>query len=126
MAVIVKSSVALEPCPFCGGRAELVTGTNMFNMRYARVSCGKCRCTSSYLTEGKTVAFEGVPSRYETLKECIDEAVEKWNHRMKEPIIQDENVKHILRVYEIMVEENCDMDTAELLLKDEYLKRERR
>lgn len=78
---MLKDEEALKLCPFCGGSAELITGVNAFNMRYARVSCRVCHCTAGYLTEGKTVAFKGFPSRYVTLDECIDKAREKWNHR---------------------------------------------
>lgn len=82
MTSLTKTPITLKPCTFCGGAVELKTWNNIFGMKAARVTCVLCHCSSDVYTEGKSVAFEGIPSRCVTLEECIDRATRDWNQRI--------------------------------------------
>lgn len=62
----MKSLKELKPCPFCGGKAELIN----FNMDYGTVTVG-CTNEECDITLGKGYFSE-------------EEAVRKWNQRYKE------------------------------------------
>ena len=74
MTILIKPPEALQSCPFCGGEAEMKM-SDVFGANAVRINCTKCHATSNLFTEGKTVAFTGSPSRYITLKECIDKSI---------------------------------------------------
>lgn len=54
-------SEPLEPCPFCGGKAELVCD-NMPETNYKAVICRRCECGTSFV-------------------ECEGTAIYAWNRR---------------------------------------------
>lgn len=82
---MVKENITehLKCCPFCGGKAELrvaehplATGEFM-----VRVYCTKCHCVSRAYDTGKTMGFRNIPSKYVTLEEAEEKAMETWNER---------------------------------------------
>ena len=79
----MQKMIGLRECPFCEGEAELKVQDNVFGMKAARVTCKSCHCVSNCFVEGKTVAFTNIPSRFVTLEECINKAVDQWNRRFE-------------------------------------------
>ena len=51
--------VELKPCPFCGGKAEIIGGIS--ERSSAQVRCTQCSCSTSYCH--------------------INMAIDKWNRR---------------------------------------------
>lgn len=50
-----ENKTELKPCPFCGGKAELVgTGNFCGNCAYS-VSCTSCNCNTDWLANKKEV-----------------------------------------------------------------------
>lgn len=49
----------LKPCPFCGGKAEIIGG--MLDRSLAQIRCTKCSCCTSYCH--------------------LHMAIDKWNRR---------------------------------------------
>lgn len=70
----------LKPCPFCGGDAEL-REQNFVGHPRIFVSCTKCKSVGQIHTEGHTVAFKGIQSRYISVEECREKAIGAWNKR---------------------------------------------
>lgn len=85
MTVNIKPPVVLNPCPFCGGDAEMKLSSSVMQ-NAVRISCTQCHSASGSFTEGRTVAFKDIPSRYVTLDECIRSAVMMWNRRIEEDV----------------------------------------
>jgi Lar family restriction alleviation protein len=66
----MMSKEELKPCPFCGGKAEMITrGNEATKKRSAEITCTSCRATQI------TGAIRG------SLEWCQDTAIEKWNKR---------------------------------------------
>ena len=53
----------LKECPFCGGKAELKTGTAYNSYPTARIVCGRCKAMTATYTDGKcdgSALFEAI------------------------------------------------------------------
>lgn len=70
----------LRKCPFCGGKAELKV-SKVCGADAVRVSCTSCHCFTNLFPVGNTFPFEGLPSRYISLDECMKKAADSWNRR---------------------------------------------
>lgn len=70
----------LKKCPVCGSRAR-VKPVNAWGLLGFIVKCNSCSAESIAGFEGKTVAFENIPSKYVTFEEALQYAVDKWNTR---------------------------------------------
>lgn len=80
------SEIKLKPCPFCGGKAEIDTGTNG-----AEIKCIQCGLGTGYIEDkddymeyqGTTVFREEAYIRHKRPK-GVEVAIEKWNRRAGE------------------------------------------
>lgn len=120
---MVKENITerLKCCPFCGGKAELrvaehplATGEFM-----VRVYCTKCHCVSRAYDTGKTMGFRNIPSKYVTLEEAEEKAMETWNERsaasgdkrqVKEKESNMSNLEELYNNMHILVDEYKDTD----------------
>lgn len=60
----------INPCPFCGGKAEIKTGNlgHITLQQFAVVECTKCGATGEEVAESLDIC-------------ATDEAIKKWNNR---------------------------------------------
>ncbi|GKH33502.1 Lar family restriction alleviation protein [Faecalicatena contorta] len=73
----------LKRCPFCGGEAEMKQNEFVGHQR-VYIQCTSCHAVSCIQTEGQTMAFKDIPSRYVSIDECRQKSVERWNRRARE------------------------------------------
>lgn len=59
------SVAKLKPCPFCGGKAEIVYRTNYSAHKFYRTECSEC--------DARTASYEDEPGK--------GEAIERWSRR---------------------------------------------
>ena len=64
------TGIILEHCPFCGGKAELYTGTQVCRTReyLANVKCTECGCSMNVVSDPDP-------------EEAARIAIERWNER---------------------------------------------
>ncbi len=72
----MASSPKLKPCPFCGGAAEVATGTDRLGYWWVKAYCRLCRAG---IMESYNPKREWV-----TVDDGVREVVAAWNHRVGE------------------------------------------
>jgi hypothetical protein len=77
--------IKLKPCPFCGGKAEIID-CNVFADKAKRIRCTGCRVyTPPILIDHPAYSFKTFPeldesTRY-TAAQAAEKAAEFWNRR---------------------------------------------
>lgn len=67
----------LKPCPFCGGEAKIKATTKEITGFIIWCECSKCHAkTSGYCPD-----INKEDSSLDSIEECKEYAVEKWNNR---------------------------------------------
>lgn len=67
----------LKPCPFCGGKAVIVSNTTAYHMFTYRAICSSCKAQMGY----RNHCYDG---RGKLFFETKEEAIEAWNRRVTE------------------------------------------
>lgn len=71
-----ETEKALKPCPFCG-EAAMAEGVFTYYRPGVIVRCSRCFNGTIPFAQG----FDMMKGHYETLEDCIDRAVKRWNMR---------------------------------------------
>lgn len=76
----IIQSMKIKPCPFCGGEASLKMGDGVFDDKhpYTFIECQDCHCR----TVTKQTGYYFVIDKEVTLREAINETIDKWNRRL--------------------------------------------
>lgn len=78
--MVQKIETYLEPCPFCGGKAELLLADHPIDDRrhLARVQCPVCASSAVGVCDGP---YMFPPDKVVTLEEALKLAAAAWNRR---------------------------------------------
>ena len=78
----------LEPCPFCGGVAEMTFKLPVYGAGGCEVKCLMCKAkvhdfkyTETHITESGGLS---TPATIKSISKCIERAIEAWNRRVGE------------------------------------------
>ncbi len=77
--MIVKTSIKLQPCPFCGGNAALERVARGSKMLY--IACERCHITTPSQCSGEQL-YNAVAGRIRTEADVISSLCLKWNCRV--------------------------------------------
>lgn len=72
------NEIKLKPCPFCGGRANVIMERCAENKYSISVKCSKCSVKTSSYTADLLIKESALKS----ISDCVDLAVKKWNGRV--------------------------------------------
>lgn len=83
----------LRKCPFCGGVAELTFKMPVYGAGGCEIKCISCRAkvhdfgyTEQHLDMEKGTI--STPATIESISGCIDRAIEKWNRRVGDELVE--------------------------------------
>jgi len=79
----------LKSCPFCGGVAELTFKLPVYGAGGCEIKCISCRARINDFGYSLQVFDEdrktlSTPVTVESITRCIERAVERWDHRVRE------------------------------------------